>query len=114
MECFVDLLKYLTLPANVNAHSLDIIMDMNIPRSVKDGTQRQRSTDPGTNDVGWKCFLIKVITKTTLLPYSSSFWNHQKVENTTSILFDMLSFTFVITYVRLSISQKFKLSPFSI
>ena len=52
MECFVDLLKYLTLPANVNAHSLDIIMDMNIPRSVKDRTQRQRSTDPGTNDDG--------------------------------------------------------------
>ena len=52
MECFIDLLKYLTLPANVNAHSLDIIMDMNIPRSVKDGTQRQRSTDPGTNDDG--------------------------------------------------------------
>ena len=48
MECFVDLLKYLTLPS----HSLDIIIDMNIPRSVKDGTRRQRSTDIGTNDDG--------------------------------------------------------------
>ena len=43
MEWLIDLLKYITLLANVDAHSLDIIIDMCILRSVKMGT------DPGTN-----------------------------------------------------------------
>ena len=67
MECFIDLLKYLTLPANVNAHSLDIIMDMNIPRSVKEGTRKQRSTNPGPNDDGWKRFLGNGDNKNNLI-----------------------------------------------
>ena len=41
MEWFFDLLKYFTQPANVNVRSLDIIMDMNIPRSVKEGTRKK-------------------------------------------------------------------------
>ena len=49
MEWFIDLLKYITQPGNVNAHSLDIIMDMNIPRRVKKETHIQRSTSPGPN-----------------------------------------------------------------
>ena len=48
IEWFIDLLKYITPPTNVNAHSLDIIMDMYIPRIVKEGTRRQRSTNPGS------------------------------------------------------------------
>ena len=43
MEWLIDLLKYITLLANVDAHSLDIIIDMCILRSVKMGT------NPGTN-----------------------------------------------------------------
>ena len=49
MEWFIDLLKYITQPGNVNAHSLDIIMDMNIPRRVKKETHTQRSTSPRPN-----------------------------------------------------------------
>ena len=43
MEWLIDLLKYITLVANVDAHSLDIIIDMYMLRSVKMGT------NPGTN-----------------------------------------------------------------
>ena len=43
MEWLIDLLKYITLLANVDAHSLDIIIDMCILGSVKMGT------NPGTN-----------------------------------------------------------------
>ena len=39
MEWFIDSLKYITSPAKVNAHSWDIIMDIYIPRSVKEGTR---------------------------------------------------------------------------
>ena len=67
IECFIDLLKYLTLPANVNVHSLDIIMDMSIPRSVKQGTSRQRSTNTGPNNDGWKHFLSNGDTKNNLI-----------------------------------------------
>ena len=67
MECFIDLLKYLTLPPNVNAHSLDITMDMNIPRSVKEGTCWQRRTNPGPNDDGWKRFLSNGDNKNNLI-----------------------------------------------
>ena len=68
MEYFIDLLKYLTLPANVNAHSLNIVMDMNIPRSVKNRELADnRSTNPGPNDDGWKRFLSNGDTKNTLI-----------------------------------------------
>ena len=43
MEWLIDLLKYITLLANVNEHSLDIIIGMYIPRSVK------METNPGIN-----------------------------------------------------------------
>ena len=49
LEWFIDILKYIMPPANVNAHSLDIIIDICIPRSVKEGTRRKRSTNPGPN-----------------------------------------------------------------
>ena len=49
MEWFIDLLKYITPPVNVNAHSLDTTIDMYIPRNVKQETHRQRSTNPGPN-----------------------------------------------------------------
>ena len=48
-EWFIKLLKYITPPANVNAHSLNMTMDMYIPRRVKEGTCRQRSTNRGPN-----------------------------------------------------------------
>ena len=68
MESFIDLLKYLTLPANVNAHSLNIIMDMNIPRSVKNRELTDnRSTNPGPNDNGWKRVLSNGDTKNKLI-----------------------------------------------
>ena len=46
IEWFIDLLKYITQPANENTHSLDNIMDKNIPKSVKQKTHTQRSTNP--------------------------------------------------------------------
>ena len=46
IEWFIDLLKYITQPANENTHSLDNIMDKNIPRSVKQKTHTERSTNP--------------------------------------------------------------------
>ena len=49
MEWFIDLLKYIRPPANVNACLLDIIMDMYMPKSVKEGSRRQRSTNAGLN-----------------------------------------------------------------
>ena len=49
MEWLIDFFKYITLPANVNADSLDNIMDINIPISVKGRPCRQKSTIPGPN-----------------------------------------------------------------
>ena len=51
-----------------------------------------------------------VQTKTTLLPDSLNFGNHQEVNNASSILFDMLLFILAITCVHLPTAQKFKLS----
>ena len=48
-EWFIGLLKYVTPPENVNAPSLDIIMNMYIPRSVKERIRGQRSANPGPN-----------------------------------------------------------------
>ena len=48
IEWFIDLLKYITPHANVNAHLFDNIIDMQIPRSLKEGTRTQRSTNPQT------------------------------------------------------------------
>ena len=42
-------------------------MDMSIPRSVKEGTSRQRSTNTGPNDDGWKHFLSNGDTKNNLI-----------------------------------------------
>ena len=41
MEWLIDLLKYTTPPANVNAHSLDIIMDTYIARSMRGNQQKK-------------------------------------------------------------------------
>lgn len=49
MEWLIDFFKYITLPANVNADSLDNIMDINIPITVKERPCRQKSTMPGPN-----------------------------------------------------------------
>ena len=49
MEWFVDLLKYIIPPANVNAHSLHITVDIYLPRSVKEGIRGQRITNSGSN-----------------------------------------------------------------
>ena len=54
LECFID---YITLPTYVNARSLDIIMDMIIPRSAKEGTRRRISTNSEPNNDVWKRFL---------------------------------------------------------
>ena len=110
MEYFIDLLKYLTLRANINTHSLDIKMNMNMPRSVKEETRTQRSTNPGPKD-GWKCFFSNSDNKNNLIALFAIFLHHQKVENTTSIFLGMLLFIFTITNVRLLKPQKFQLSP---
>ena len=52
---------------NVNVYSLDIIVDMNTPKSVKQETRRQRSTNPGPNDNGWKPFLSNGNNKSKLI-----------------------------------------------
>ena len=49
LEWFIDILKYIMPPANVNARSLYIIIDICIPRSVEEETRRKRSTNPGPN-----------------------------------------------------------------
>ena len=79
MEWLIDLLKYITQPANVNAHSLDIIIDMNIPRTVKEGSRTQRGSNPGPNvhvlglhqEIpqvdGWKSFLSNDDNKNNLI-----------------------------------------------
>ena len=46
-DWLVQMIKFLTPPANANAHSLDIIMDNYIERSVKEGTRQNRAGDPG-------------------------------------------------------------------
>ena len=46
MEWFIDLLKCITPPANVNVYSLDIIIDTYIPGTLIEGTLRQRNTNP--------------------------------------------------------------------
>ena len=47
-DWFVQLIKFLTPPANANGHSLDIIMDNYIESSVKEGTRQNRAGDPGS------------------------------------------------------------------
>ena len=95
-------------PANVNLHSLDIIMDTYIPKDVKEWIGRQRSTNPwsnvyllGLHQKMPQADVFMVITKTTLLPYSLNSWNHQKMKNTVSILFDILHYlhSWLRTYV---------------
>ena len=79
MEWLIDLLKYITQPANVNARSLDIIIDMNIPRTVKEGSRTQRASNRGPNVHvlglhqkipqvdGWKSFLSNEDNKNNLI-----------------------------------------------
>ena len=50
-DWLVQMIKFLTPPANANAHSLDIIMDNYIERSVEEGTQQNRAGDPGPRNI---------------------------------------------------------------
>ena len=40
---------------------------MNIPRNVKEGTHKQRSTNPRPKDDGWKRFLSNADNKNNLI-----------------------------------------------
>ena len=76
IECFTDLLKYLMLPT----HSLDIIVDINIPRSVREGNCRQRSTNSGPKDNAWKRFLSNVDNKNILIALFVKFLESPETE----------------------------------
>ena len=39
MEWYTDFLEYVTPPANVNVHSVDIVVDMHIPGRGKEATR---------------------------------------------------------------------------
>ena len=46
-EWCVEILRYIKPPENANATSVDIVMDMYVEKSVKEGTRRQRGCKPG-------------------------------------------------------------------
>ena len=74
-------MKYITQPANVNAHSLDTIIAMYIQASVKEATRALRSTNPGPKvrvlnlhqkipqADGWEKFLSNGDNKNNLLTF---------------------------------------------
>lgn len=96
-------------------------MNMYIPRSVKEGTRRQRSTSPGPNvhaiglhqkmlhTEGWERFLSNADNKSNFIALFVKFLKSREHEE--FIYIAMFSFIFVITYLRLPASQKLKLSP---
>ena len=60
-------------------NSFDIKMNMNIPRSVKEETRTQRSTNPGPKD-GWKRFLSNSDNKNNLIALFAIFFKSSESE----------------------------------